>query len=817
MGAVAHSAQDQELIERGPALSRGLRCLATARPVLIVGPAGCGLTSLARRLLAEHPAPLLDDVHRSCPSTSSSGPFVATARHGPLLPTWLAELWANDQLERIEVSGLSSAGTAEYTQRLIGGVVPVTTGAVLRARSEGRPRYLRELVHDAVGAGELICVDEIWVPRSSPISAGPRSVDLARILTRELSEEAFQALASLALVGEAPVSLLRQLAPDRVWDDLERTGLVGVGEKRGALALRPPILADAVERGLTAVTRAELRARWRAVAEGVTDGAPPALGHGWSGSPIADHIALWTVEEGGTPPTPTLMRAVRRLRANGHHDAVVDLSHQVLAADHPLLRLQLADSLAVVGSALEAREVLRPLLDRDSARWAAELAGDSAADRVEEIVRVSELLQYRLADAQAAHAFLAERIEAATGWARERLAAQLLVQRGYAGELDDTIADLVELVEDPAVSDRTRLVAAPVLMVITAMQGRRARALDLATRARVLATRYAQELPWAAAEVAAARALVDLECGGGTDSAHFEFLDDDPAVNSPAAQLAVGLAQLLRGEVAEACTNLQHAATALIYADPHAIAPVAFAFGAQSAVHAGRWDTAARLRSRFESTPMGTNQLLAPLLARPLLWCAWALDGLPAAAERGLMLIEQCRGQGLAGVELSVWHTLARLGVAWDAVEVERCAAQVDGSRVETIVQHLRGLSQEDPRALMHAADAFAAAGMTLYAADAYVDTHRLARRMGERSLARVSDLALTRILRERGQVHTARLREWTAHGPLTARERQVVDLARSGASNREIATRLGISQRTAETHLHRAYTKMGTADRTQL
>jgi DNA-binding NarL/FixJ family response regulator len=51
----------------------------------------------------------------------------------------------------------------------------------------------------------------------------------------------------------------------------------------------------------------------------------------------------------------------------------------------------------------------------------------------------------------------------------------------------------------------------------------------------------------------------------------------------------------------------------------------------------------------------------------------------------------------------------------------------------------------------------------------------------------------------------------------LTSREREVSTLAARGLSNREIATRLFISLRTVENHLHRAFAKLGVTRREQL
>lgn len=51
----------------------------------------------------------------------------------------------------------------------------------------------------------------------------------------------------------------------------------------------------------------------------------------------------------------------------------------------------------------------------------------------------------------------------------------------------------------------------------------------------------------------------------------------------------------------------------------------------------------------------------------------------------------------------------------------------------------------------------------------------------------------------------------------MTDREREVVELAARGLSNRAIADQLFVSVRTVHTHLHRSYGKLGISDRDQL
>jgi DNA-binding NarL/FixJ family response regulator len=71
------------------------------------------------------------------------------------------------------------------------------------------------------------------------------------------------------------------------------------------------------------------------------------------------------------------------------------------------------------------------------------------------------------------------------------------------------------------------------------------------------------------------------------------------------------------------------------------------------------------------------------------------------------------------------------------------------------------------------------------------------------------------RELRATGE--TVRKRSAARSDQLTAQEEQVARLAREGLSNPEIGVRLFISPRTVEYHLHKVYSKLGIASRSQL
>ena len=55
------------------------------------------------------------------------------------------------------------------------------------------------------------------------------------------------------------------------------------------------------------------------------------------------------------------------------------------------------------------------------------------------------------------------------------------------------------------------------------------------------------------------------------------------------------------------------------------------------------------------------------------------------------------------------------------------------------------------------------------------------------------------------------------AAGPLTARERQVAGLVAKGLTNREVAERLVLSQRTVDSHMEHIMRKLGCTSRVQV
>ncbi|MGW5373563.1 response regulator transcription factor, partial [Streptomyces sp. NPDC004011] len=159
----------------------------------------------------------------------------------------------------------------------------------------------------------------------------------------------------------------------------------------------------------------------------------------------------------------------------------------------------------------------------------------------------------------------------------------------------------------------------------------------------------------------------------------------------------------------------------------------------------------------------------------------------------------------IAGDEVLALYDAVRLGAP------ERVAGRLTGDGV--FARHADALARGDGPALDRAADALAERGFLLFAAEAHAQAVALHRDPRAARLSRTRALALA----HRCQGARTPALAGLVLGELTARQRQIVALAASGLSNRQIAERLTLSVRTVGNHLYGAYARLGAGDRAAL
>jgi DNA-binding CsgD family transcriptional regulator len=161
-------------------------------------------------------------------------------------------------------------------------------------------------------------------------------------------------------------------------------------------------------------------------------------------------------------------------------------------------------------------------------------------------------------------------------------------------------------------------------------------------------------------------------------------------------------------------------------------------------------------------------------------------------------------------------HDAVRLGATvYD--RLEEVLGDVQSRWAAPMSAHNRGRRAGDVELLEEGATGFEAMGADLLAAECWATTARVAAGRGLGARARRASARSSRLAAACGGVWTPALGLPDVLPELTARELQVARRASSGATSREIAEGLGISVRTVDNLLGRAYTKLGISRRDEL
>ena len=145
-------------------------------------------------------------------------------------------------------------------------------------------------------------------------------------------------------------------------------------------------------------------------------------------------------------------------------------------------------------------------------------------------------------------------------------------------------------------------------------------------------------------------------------------------------------------------------------------------------------------------------------------------------------------------------------------------AARNESRLITAYARHGSAKSARDGTALMEAAEEMAAIGALRYAVEAASDAATAHVAAGRQDSARRAAARARHLHIPDQGAELPRIDGLDATAiELTPREAQLIELARQGLGNAEIADRLVISVRTVETHLYRGMQKLGINDRRDL
>jgi DNA-binding NarL/FixJ family response regulator len=166
----------------------------------------------------------------------------------------------------------------------------------------------------------------------------------------------------------------------------------------------------------------------------------------------------------------------------------------------------------------------------------------------------------------------------------------------------------------------------------------------------------------------------------------------------------------------------------------------------------------------------------------------------------------------------SALHGLARLGHARDvAARLAALARDIDGELAAARAAYACAVAARDGEALMKVCGDFEDMGAILYAAEASAEAAVVLRLAGNARAAAAAEQKAARLLARCEGAATPPVRVIGARVRLTPSELDTAVQAAAGGSNKQIAGHLHLSVRTVESHLQRAYEKLGISGRREL
>ena len=158
----------------------------------------------------------------------------------------------------------------------------------------------------------------------------------------------------------------------------------------------------------------------------------------------------------------------------------------------------------------------------------------------------------------------------------------------------------------------------------------------------------------------------------------------------------------------------------------------------------------------------------------------------------------------------------AQWGDASGADRARELAGELSLPLADAVARHVQSLAAKDGEGLLAASSDYRALGDRATAADAAAQA-AVAFSQSQQRRRRLYAAAIAQGLSDEcGGLSTPALRSPTGH-PLTERQREIVELAVAGMSNKDIATRLIMSVRSVEGHLYRACQRVGANSREEL
>jgi DNA-binding CsgD family transcriptional regulator len=781
-----------------------------ARPADLSAPLDALGSLVATFAARPEPRPVLvvDDVHLLDDASAALVHHMAvrghafvllTARTGDAVPDAVTALWTGESVTRVDVAALSAPDVTALLMAVLQGRLDAVSEQTLWHACGGNPMLLREMLQAGRATGALRQHGQVWRWTGTDYVTA-RLTDFVQARLGALEPGLRAVVEVLACAEPLHMPLLEAVAEHAAVVEAERRGVL-VTERVGdrvVARLPHPVYADVV---CATMPHSRERGIWRALVAALEQ-TPTRR------SDDALYAAQWRLQAGMGAEPELLLTAARSARERLDLDLAERLARAASRAGAGALAdLALAELLVDKGRYEEAASAL-PSDDRDldeatRARW----------------LSLRHQIRYWGANRD---------FDPATDSGAEAMRSWLLLFDGQSAQaLDVGLTALAMPGLGPADADR----AASTVIAAYGLLGRHEHAMAALDLGLTVARRTQQRHPWGITIVAGSGSLALIAAGRLRPAAeladrHYHEAVRAAAELGPAADPLVGTWAVHRGVIAKsqgdaklAVAALTEAATLLDDWRTFRLTRLYLSELAGAAALAGDVDAAWEWLKLADGHADAPGCLFDAWIERNRSWVTAAAGDLTTAAAQAREAAALARSTGQPTIEAYALFDAARFGTAGRVHRrLATLAREIGGALVPIFARVATAWHTNDNDGVLdQAPKEFAQLGQLLYAAETAMTARAAHTRTGDRGRAQAALLRATELASACDGARTALLQPADLSAVLTARERQVADLAAAGHSSPMIASRLGLSVRTVNNHLSRAYAKLGIAGRGQL
>lgn len=759
---------------------------------------------------AQHldPAGALLVLHLAMTGTAT---VLATIRAGEVTPDPITTLWRDEFATRIDLQRLSRSDIADLAEAALGGPVGQPTVLRLDDLSSGNVLFVRELILAARASGDLRPVDGVW-RWDGTLPAAQRLSDVVSERLADLDEAEIEALSLVALAEPIRLGLAETIIDLTRIASLESRGLVTVeaDEDDDWIRLAHPLHGEVL-------TRSHSRIEYRLLARRLADAMEARRDLRFDERLRA---VLWRLDADGRADPGLLTEAARRVNAVFDYPLGERLGSAALenggGADAALAT---AEALSHQNRFAEAEELL--------SRWEDRLLDDTAVDDADITGRYLAQrygsLCTGLGSADEAMAAI-DRFEVARPshpWPQraDAFRVKALVD---LGRLDESLEIGLPLME-PGADEDARLTSVDSVARALCYTGRTTTALEILAAAHEPAERRAADFPRVGAWIAAHEVMAlfldgQVAAAGELIEPFYEPIiraGDDNARGVVA--LVIGRVKVMQGLAGPARGWLRDAVAAMKVSDSAGYLPWALSILGQTEAMLGDPEAAQKALDEGHATARLSTALFRIDFALGEVWTLHAAGRDTDAVRVGLELADTLTGQ--SAMESLLRHSLLRFGAAppLAADRLAEIAASSESKLPRLFAAHAQALVDDDPDALESLTEQFEELGIWLLAAETAAQASSAFHRVGIRTGARRLAVHAERLATMVDVSPTVKPVDELATAELSRRELEVVRLAADGLTNAEVAERLSVSGRTIESHLYKAFAKLGVEHRSQL